>query len=351
MKEKDLKRAYNNVMAQTISASHQHLFAGNSFGDIFVLKIQELDKGTEEPPGKLKIFPQGNGVDINCLAFHRDFLIVGAVGLIYGLPWNEEEETLAAKRSWEVKIPMQVDAVEVPDVNSMWLNADNDTLFAGCGDGVIYQVSLEDGRIQREYRGHTDYIHSVVGNASGQIFSGAEDGTVRVWSTKKQEQTSLLEPHKNPQLIRPDWGKWIGAVAVSEDWLLCGGGPRPSIYHLRALECTRVFDFPGRVHLCEFVDDSVFIGGEYNHVQSYTLHGELQANIPVEHTACYSVVWQTAPINLMSIAGFSNKLHILKDFRFLDSKIELYGNVQGEDNQAEDEEEELIEEPLIGEAS
>ncbi|KAH8303704.1 hypothetical protein KR059_010397, partial [Drosophila kikkawai] len=37
MKEKDLKRAYNNVMAQTISASHQYLFAGNSFGDIFAL--------------------------------------------------------------------------------------------------------------------------------------------------------------------------------------------------------------------------------------------------------------------------------------------------------------------------
>lgn len=38
MKEKDLKRAYNNVMAQTISASHQHLFAGNMFGDIFALR-------------------------------------------------------------------------------------------------------------------------------------------------------------------------------------------------------------------------------------------------------------------------------------------------------------------------
>jgi len=245
---------------------------------------------------------------------------------------------------------MQVDAVEVPDVNSMWLDSENSILFAGCGDGVIYQVSLEDGRIQREYRGHTDYVHSVVGNANGQIFSGAEDGTVRVWSTKQQQHTSMLEPYKNPNLLRPDWGKWIGAVAVNEDWLLCGGGPKASIFHLRSMESTCVFSFPGRVHLCDFVDDCVLIGGEHNHVQSYTLNGVLQANIPVEHTACYSAVWQTSPIKFISIAGFSNKLHILKDFRFLDSKIEMYGNVEGEENDPE-EEDELIEKPLTVEAA
>lgn len=38
MKERDLKRAYNNVLAQAFSSSHQYLFAGNLFGDIFVLR-------------------------------------------------------------------------------------------------------------------------------------------------------------------------------------------------------------------------------------------------------------------------------------------------------------------------
>jgi len=42
MKQKDLKRAYNNVLAQAISTSHQHLFAGNLFGDIFVLRWEFL---------------------------------------------------------------------------------------------------------------------------------------------------------------------------------------------------------------------------------------------------------------------------------------------------------------------
>lgn len=358
MKEKDLKRAYNNVLSQTISSSQRYLFAGNLFGDIFVLRLvesdsvdlqkllknmlfciyyihnyslNELDKNNEEPPGKLQVFPQGSDVDINCLSFHRDFLIVGAVGLIYGLKWDEEEQVLGTKRAWEIKIPMQPDAVEVPDVNSFWICQETDILYAGCGDSVIYQINLEDGRIEREYRGHTDYIHSVVSNSDGRIFSGAEDGTVRTWDDKQKEAISILEPHTNPQLLRPDWGKWIGDVAVNDNWLICGGGPRPAIWHLGSMQCTNVFDFPGRVHICEIVDDSVLLGGEHNHVQFYSLVGELQANIPVEHTASYSSVWQTSPFKFMSIAGFSNKLHILKDFRFLDSKIELYGNLQGED--------------------
>lgn len=43
MKEKDLKRAYNNVLSQTISSSKRYLFAGNLFGDIFVLRLVESD--------------------------------------------------------------------------------------------------------------------------------------------------------------------------------------------------------------------------------------------------------------------------------------------------------------------
>ncbi|EDW69308.1 THO complex subunit 6 [Drosophila virilis] len=339
MREKDLKLAYNNVLAQTISTSQKFLFAGNLFGDIFALSLSELDKSTEEPPNKLQVFPQGSDVDVNCLAFHRDFLIVGSIGLIYGVQWDEEAQTLSTKRAWEIKIPLQVDAVEVPDVNSFWLCTETDTLYAGCGDGVVYQIDLEDGRIQREYRGHTDYVHCVVGQPDGRIYSSAEDGTVRLWSDKQKEPTAMIEPYKNPQLLRPDWGKWIGAVSVNDDWLVCGGGPRAAIWHLRSMECTRVFDYPGRVHVCEFVDDSVLIGGEHNHVQFYTLNGTLQANIPVEHTASYSAVWQMSPFKFMSIAGFSNKLHILKDFRFLDSKIEMYGNLQGDDVENEEEEE------------
>ncbi|KAH8270430.1 hypothetical protein KR018_009956 [Drosophila ironensis] len=347
MREGDLKRAYNNVMAQAISPSQQYLFAGNVFGDIFVLKLQELYKGTDEPPGKLQAFPQGRSVD--CLAFHRDYLIVGSVGSIYGLRWSEEQEALEEKRAWEVKIPIQADAVEVPDVNSLWLDPGSDSLFAGCGDGVIYQVSLEDGRIQREFRGHTDYVHCVVGNGAGQVFSGAEDGTVRIWSTRQKAATGVLEPHKNADLLRPDWGKWIGAVAVNDDWLVCGGGPKACIYHMRSRECTRIFNFPGRVHVCDFVEDSVFIAGEHNHVQFYTLNGAPQATIPVEHTACFSTAWQTTPLKVMSIGGFSNKLHILKDFRFLDSTIQLYGNVVGEAERDPDDDEEFEEEPVLGE--
>lgn len=322
-----MKTIYNNVISQTLSESGRFLFAGNRFGDIFVQNMDELDNA-EMPRPKAKLYPQGDSSnEINSLAFHRDFLIVGAIGVIYGLKWNEDICKLATTRAWEVKIPLTPDAMEVPDVNSLWLQKETDTLYAGCGDNNIYQISLEDGRIQRKFEAHTDYIHCVAGSDQ-QLYSASEDGTVRVWSLNQKEPTAMLEPYKQAMLKRPEMGNWIGAVAVNADWLVCGGGPRLSLWHLRTLECTRDFPFPGKIHCCDFIDDSIIVAGEYQTAQLYALSGDTIANIPLEHTAAYSIVWQQQPHKFMSISGYSNKLHILQDFRFLDSKITLYGNLE-----------------------
>lgn len=45
---------------------------------------------------------------------------------------------------------------------------------------------------------------------------------------------------------RSDLGRWVGCVAVDkDDWLVCGGGPRLCLWHLRSLAVTTVFDTPG----------------------------------------------------------------------------------------------------------
>lgn len=327
MKDLKLKIMYNNVISQAISESGRFLFAGNRFGDIFAQDLHDLEK-TDTPRSKVLVFPQPSQTEINSLCCHRDFLIVGAIGVVYGLSWDEEKRELSTARKWEVKIPLNVDAVEVPDVNFLWLRTETDTLYAGCGDNIIYQINLEDGHIVRDYRGHTDYIHGVAGSDRGRIFSASEDGTVRFWSEQQKEATAKLEPSANAQLMRPEYGKWIGAVATNDDWLICGGGPKFSIWHLGTMECMRDFEFPGKVHVCDFVEENLFVAGEHSHAQFYAINGDIQANIPLEHTAAYSAVWQLEPIKFMSIAGYSNKLHILNDFRFLDSKIELYGNTE-----------------------
>ncbi|XP_065361422.1 THO complex subunit 6 [Calliphora vicina] len=325
-----IKRFYNCVLAQTISSSGKFLFAGNRDGDIFVQKLNDL-QNSEEPHEAIKIYAQGDEVEINCLCFHRDFLIVGSIGVVYGLKWLEEKGELVNKRSWEIKIPIEADAIEVPDVNCMWLRPETDCLFVGCGDNVMYEISLEDGRIVRDFKGHEDYIHGVCGFGPNKLYSASEDGSVRFWSCNEKESVGIIEPYKKESLNRPEMGKWVGALAVNDDWLVCGGGPKLSLWHLRTMECTNEFPYPGKVHVCDFVEDMIFVGGEHTNAQFYAMNGKLRADIKTENTAVYSAVWQVEPQRFMSIAGFSNWLSILNDFRFLDSKIELYVPKEGDE--------------------
>lgn len=285
--------------------------------------MQDLDSNGDilEP---IKIYNQGVDVEINCLSFHRDFLVVGSIGVVYGLKWKDETGELNNNKAWEIKIPIDSDAIEVPDVNYMWIRPETDLLYVGCGDNAVYELSLEDGRIIRDFKGHDDYIHGVCGYGSNKVYSASEDGSVRFWVSNEKQSVGSIEPFKMEKLSRPEMGKWLGAVAVNEDWLICGGGPMLSLWHLRTMECTNEFSFPGKVHVCDFVEDMIFAGGEHTNAQFYAMNGKLRADIKTENTAVYSAVWQIEPQRFMSIAGFSNHLSILNDFRFLDSKIELY---------------------------
>ena len=53
-----------------------------------------------------------------------------------------------------------------------------------------------------------------------QLATGSEDGTVRIWDTRKPKAVHTIIPHSDHKLSRPKLGKWIGAVAMNDDWLV-----------------------------------------------------------------------------------------------------------------------------------
>ena len=264
--------------------------------------------------------PAGN-YPINSLAFHRDFLIVGTVGNIYGFKWNEDKPELSTP-NWKIQIPFIPELIGPTDINSMYIDKDSEHLYAGCGDNQIYEISLEDGKIIRQFKGHKNYVHCVTAQ-NNQIYSASEDGSILFWSPNEVKPTGKLEPYKYENLARPEFGKWQGTVSVSDDWLVCGGGTKLSMWHLRSLECTKEFPFPGKVLFSGFLDDLVMVAGEHSSFHHYTFNGEIVVEMPIDYAAVYSVAWQQDP-KFMSIAGTSNKVQIMTDFRYMDSFVKLY---------------------------
>lgn len=322
------KLLYNTVLSQTISSDGKYIFLGNNFGDIFVqsaesFQITEQNNITPE----ILLFSVCCSQPINSLAFHNDFLIVGTIGKIVGYKWkfHFDETPNLTKPFWTIEIPIIPESIEAADINSMYIDQESNILYAGCGDNNIYQISLEDGKIIRNFKGHKDYIHCVTGQEQ-QIYSASEDGKILFWNSGEINPIGKLEPYKNDELVRSDYGKWQGTVSISNDWLVCGGGPKASMWHLRTMECTKIFPFPGKAHFSSFLDDLVLIAGEHSSVHHYTFNGETVVDMPTDYPAVYSIVWQRKPYKFMSVAGAGNRVQIMTDFRYMDSFIELYKN-------------------------
>lgn len=55
------------------------------------------------------------------------------------------------------------------------------TLYSACGDSQTHAWDLNDMRLVNSFEGHTDYVHCVEVRQNGQVVTGSEDGTVRLW--------------------------------------------------------------------------------------------------------------------------------------------------------------------------
>lgn len=79
----------------------------------------------------------------------------------------------------------------------------------------------------------------------------------QIWDTHNQSCTKTIEPSKLKELKRPMLGKWVGCVASDQtsEWITMGGGPAPSLWHIRSESMA----LPLEVHKCYLLDVSSYI--------------------------------------------------------------------------------------------
>lgn len=319
------KWIYNTVLCQTFSSCGNYMCAGNTYGDVAVYDLQKILSPSEDVSPTFRKpeyhFLINKDVQICSMATTNKFLLTGTVGEINGWDWKSVTSSSgkAPKPSWSLQLPSCKDILEKADVNSLDFKEEPGYIYAGCGDNKVHIFSIEDGRLVRSLEGHEDYIHSVQSYADNQIVSASEDGTVRLWDLRQTRATAVIQPHLSNKVARPDLGKWIGAAAVSDDWLLCGGGPRLGLWHLRSMEVTTTFKLEDYgIHVAMFYDDGVMAGGASPYFYQMNLSGDIMAQIPSSSTTVYSAVYQEEPWKVMCIAGSSSKIDLCTNFSYRD---------------------------------
>lgn len=316
------KLLYNTVLSQTFSPCGNYLLAGNTYGDVAVYDLQKiLSPGDGFTPSCRKAeyhFCVKQDVQICSMVTIDKFLLIGMVGEITGWDWKTVTASKNPKLAFSIQIPTAKDALEKPDVNSMLFCKTDGHIYAGCGDNKIYIFGLEDGKLVRTMEGHDDYIHSIH-NIGSQLVSASEDGSVRLWDMRQKMHTNTIQPYLSEKLVRPELGKWIGAASLSEDWLLCGGGPRLSLWHLRSLDVTTAFQLDDSgIHVAMFYDDRIMAGGASPYFYNLNYTGDTYAQIPSSSTSIYSAVYQETPLKVMCMAGSSSKIDLCTNFSYRD---------------------------------
>lgn len=131
---------------------------------IFIFSIEKITScianiTNEQISDPISIFKSTD--KIYSLAFHREFLIVGSVGVIAG--YSISSGGSVQKKAWSIQLPLSPEACEMGEVNDMWVDSENDIIYAACGDSNVYVFSLDEGSFIRKLSGHKDYIHAVSG--------------------------------------------------------------------------------------------------------------------------------------------------------------------------------------------
>lgn len=327
----DISSFYVSVLSQALSPCEGFLAAGTNFGNLNIFDLNRLYDGgnqtgdeTQGSSTPSKTIPISTK-PLQSMVSSDDCLIVGGSNCIQGFNWETLKQHKTSKETnpnWTVDLNLPTDFGTRDSVDYIILG-ENSSVYAACGDNTIYRVDLEYGKITSKFSGHEDYIHcmSSIGN---QFSSAGEDGVVYLWDTRKSKPVHQITPHSDQRLQRPNLGKWVGAVAMNEDWLVCGGGPHLSLYHLRSLAMSRVLLQEDNVHginCISFHEDSIVAGVNGPFVYHVLFSGDVTVKMPTSPLRVYSICLQKNDRKLMTVGGASGNIDICTSSKLQDQIV------------------------------
>ncbi|XP_052801020.1 THO complex subunit 6 homolog [Mya arenaria] len=317
---------HTTVFAQCFSPCGKYLVAANNYGQIAVYSIvaalsPNADEETRKPIYSFDGLSKGKPV--YCLLSTDTHLISAGNGDIVAWGWSEILDK-AAKVAWTLQLP-KLQMYTDPEVNTIALNKqDTGTeLLAGCGDNNVHIWDIESGNLTSTLSGHKDYIHCLcTKNAGRECVTASEDGTVRIWDCRQGgEAVQILDPSSHEATARPSLGKWVACVTcdVNEDWLVCGGAPHLSAWHLRSLSPMTTYNSPGATHnFAMYHEDLLLSGGSSPYVNHWFVNGDRKSQVPCSATSVFSVAINSKSEcnKVLSVAGSSSKIDICTNFGY-----------------------------------
>uniref|UniRef100_A0A8C7E2C4 THO complex subunit 6 n=1 Tax=Naja naja TaxID=35670 RepID=A0A8C7E2C4_NAJNA len=294
------------IYTQSVSPCGRYLAAGNNYGEIAVFSLSAAlsSEAKEESKKPVVCFAAHSGAIYAMVSTDRQLLSAGN-GEVKAWNWSEIVKKYDCKEAWSRR-PLWVK----PNLKCQ-KSTDNSLLMAG-GDCVIHMMDLETGAFTREFHGHTDYIQCLaLREQLRECLSGSEDGTVRLWG-------KCLLCRQTLECSRPQNGKWISCLATDSDWMVCGGGPTLTLWHLRSVTPTTIFPLPQCQQQAMFYQDLILSAGHSPTINHLQISGEVKAQIPCLPRCVHSISIneRSAEHKALTAAGSSHFIDVFTNFGY-----------------------------------
>ncbi|KAI0508028.1 hypothetical protein KFK09_014162 [Dendrobium nobile] len=200
----------------------------------------------------------------------------------------------------------------IPENNAIAVDKEDGSIFSAAGDSCAYWWDMETGKRKIVFKGHSDYLHSVViRKSSNQIITGSEDGTARVWDCRSGRCAQVIYPQKCSKLKE---SSWISSVALdnSESWLVCGTGRGLSAWSLLSYECIFSFDSHAPIQDLLFHDNQILAVGAEPVLRCFNINGKILSQIQCAPSSAFSI--SVHPSGVTAIGGYGGLVDVISEF-------------------------------------
>ncbi|KAG7579739.1 WD40 repeat [Arabidopsis thaliana x Arabidopsis arenosa] len=206
------------------------------------------------------------------------------------------------KGPWGALSPM-------PEINAMSVDPQSGSVFTAAGDSCAYCWDVESGKIKMTFKGHSDYLHTVVSRSSAnQILTGSEDGTARIWDCKTGKCVKVIGSQDKKSRLR------VSSMALdgSESWLVCGQGKNLALWNLPASECVSTISIPAHVQDVMFDEKQILTVGAEPVLRRFDLNGALLSQIHCAPCSVFSI--SLHPAGVVAVGGYGGLVDVISQF-------------------------------------
>ncbi|KAI0978299.1 hypothetical protein GJ496_009682 [Pomphorhynchus laevis] len=216
--------------------------------------------------------------------------------------------------------------VSSSQLNRVQLWSNNRIILGSESDG-LFHVDCQSGNVISLTNNKPKMLGSVLDMKTSDeniVWTVGELGFIFRWDIRMSSCEKIICPNEIPSLQRKE--RWLGCLAVTENWLATGGGPKLAIFDQRfikennfsAIEDDDIFPV---VAIFDYAETGINLvaGGwsRHGHIKRYNLDGTIcERSLSTSMAPIQALQIKRNPYKLMVVGGNANAIDIFFNFNY-----------------------------------